>query len=311
MADSSYKQVPRQACDSCRFRKIRCDRSTPCRNCRDTSLECRYTHTIRRRGPRRGVGRRLTQLKRGVSEPDGLAFQIVRFNTTCGEDQGQAQSQAEQCPSSLPPQMSELTDDVATGVHDILTPAGPWDDALSFPAADPTRSLSRYLVAHIQTFLKHMFQTMPVIDGDALLRDAICIDEVPASRYALVLSLCAATRIHLQLDIPANNVDGGPGAEIPSTPQFTGETLLSMATTALRQVDVVEVDNLDAVLSSYFIFDGYGGITKMRQASFYLNQSISLAHGLQITSESGYDGLSEKERQMRRRVFWLLFVTER
>lgn len=314
MSDASEAPPARQACDSCRFRKVKCDRGDPCRNCRDSALDCRYRHAIRRRGPRRGVGRRLAQLKQGMAAGDDQ----LRFEVVCpGLDEaplaagglgdefqgqpGQGWLQAPQATqSAYDAKASPQSDDLFTlqRQHDALAP-------------DPARHLSLYLVAHIQTFLKHMFPSMPVIAGDTLLRDAIRAYDVPPQRHALILSLCAATRIHLQLDLPANNAPGCPGADIPPAPHLTGEALLSMAEASLRRVDVVEVDSLDAVLSSYFIFAAFNGLNKTRRASFYLDQSISLARGLMLTSEAGYDGLSEEERQMRRRAFWLLFATER
>lgn len=311
MPDASDAPPARQACDSCRFRKVKCDRGSPCHNCRDSALECRYRHAIRRRGPRRGVGRRLAQLKQGMAgEADQLRFEVVcpglceapsaaGAECTLGEEiQGQP-SQASWFPAN---------DTIATPGDGDLVPLQRQHDVIS---PDPSRHLSLYLVAHIQTFLKHMFPSMPVIAGDALLRDAIRAYDVPPHRHALILSLCAATRIHLQLDIPANNAPGCPGADIPPAPHLTGEALLGMAEASLRRVDVVEVDTLDAVLASYFIFAGYNGLNKTRRATFYLDQSISLARGLMLTSEAGYDGLSEEDRQMRRRAFWLLFATER
>lgn len=317
MPDADEKQPPRQACDSCRFRKVKCDRSVPCRNCREASLECLYRHAVRRRGPKRGTGRRLTQLRQGLSEFDRDCFQVVfpaaaeeRSPSECDEEK--AVPPAEQSWLSAP----QAPQAASAGVTDLaqsgfLAAPGMQHDAITYNPSDLGRQFSVYLVAHIQVFLRHMFTIIPVLDVDELLRDAICIDEVPPSRYALILSLCAATRTHMQLDIPENNTEDGPGANIPSTPHFTGESLLAMAEAALRQVDIIEVDNLDAVMSSYFLFACYSGLIKFKHASFYLNQAISLAQGLQLTCESGYVGRSEKEHQMRRRVFWLLFATER
>ena len=319
---SDAAPAARQACDSCRFRKVKCDRGDPCRNCRDSALECRYRHAIRRRGPRRGVGRRLAQLKQGMAaDEDQLQFEVVcpglgleapsAAGARCTLGGEEVQSQSSPAWLSTPQATRSANDAIASPGSSNLLALQCQRDALSPATPDPSRQLSLYLVAHIQTFLKHMFPSMPVIAGDALLRDAIRAYDVPPHRHALILSLCAATRIHLQLDVPTTNAPGCPGADIPPAPHLTGEALLSMAEASLRRVDVVEVDSLDAVLSSYFIFAGFNGLNKTRRAMFYLDQSISLARGLMLTTDAGYDGLSEEERQMRRRAFWLLFATER
>ncbi|KAF2466652.1 uncharacterized protein BDR25DRAFT_205149, partial [Lindgomyces ingoldianus] len=41
-----------RACDSCKRRKVRCDASIPCANCRISHLDCAYTIPQRKRGPR-------------------------------------------------------------------------------------------------------------------------------------------------------------------------------------------------------------------------------------------------------------------
>lgn len=316
MPDAHDKQPLRQACDGCRFRKVKCDRGAPCRNCREASLECQYRHAVRRRGCKRGRGRRLSQLRQGLSEFDRDCFQVVFPAAAEGPtaaDREDAAPRSERSSSQV--RTPQLTDGTATGLTEssLIAAQSLPSGAVPYSAGAPglDRQFSLYLVAHIQVFLRYMFTIIPVIDGDELLRDAICIDEVSPSRYALILCLCAATRIHLQLDVPENNEEGRPGENIPPTPSFTGESLLAMAEAALKHVDIVEVDNLDAVMSSYFLFACYGGLIKFRHASFYLNQAISLAQGLQLTRESGYVGLSDKEHQMRRRAFWLLFATER
>lgn len=43
----------------------------------------------------------------------------------------------------------------------------------------------------------------------------------------------------------------------------------------------------------------------------YLRQAITISQMMRLERESSYEGLPEAEQQMRRRVLWLLFVTER
>lgn len=187
----------------------------------------------------------------------------------------------------------------------------PSSDISLFDAAEQTQHLSISLVAHIQAFLKYIFPIMPVVDGDELLTDAIRLDDLIPSRYAVIISLCAATRAHLKLDNAENSIGDGPGANIPPEPQLTTEMLISMAESSLRQYNIIDDYSLDSILSSFFLFAAYGNLDNARHAWFYLNQSISLAQALDITRESGYINLPEGEREVRRRVFWLLFVTER
>lgn len=43
----------------------------------------------------------------------------------------------------------------------------------------------------------------------------------------------------------------------------------------------------------------------------YLREAITMAQIMELHRESSYEGLSDDEQQFRRRILWLLFVTER
>lgn len=178
-------------------------------------------------------------------------------------------------------------------------------------AASESHQLSLSLAAHVQAFIQHMFPIMPVVDGDEILADALRLEVLTPSRYTLIVSLCAATRVQLRLDAVDGEVRNSLGANIPPTPKVTGAILLSMAEMALSQYSMIDDCSLDSILISFFLFAGYGNLDNARRAWFYLSQSITLAQALGLTNEEGYGGLSPSEREVRRRIFWLLFVTER
>ncbi|KAK4502929.1 hypothetical protein PRZ48_006356 [Zasmidium cellare] len=57
-------------CDNCRTRKIRCDYSNPCERCLSSGLTCTYTSVRKKRGPKRGRGSVVEQLRaQGYAEP--------------------------------------------------------------------------------------------------------------------------------------------------------------------------------------------------------------------------------------------------
>ncbi|KAL6399836.1 transcription activator amyR [Ilyonectria robusta] len=340
--------LPQQACDNCRCRKIKCDRGSPCKHCVAASLRCQYLHVIRRKGPRRGIGRRLAQLKQGQTELDRNYFEVITVDLPApasrelkpsGSSHSQSQSpqssgSSQSCANShssgntvrgskepLQGDNARLAISPSTSTESenaVVTPAS-LDQSISLldavlPLPDlmaQRRRLCRSLVAHVEVFLKHMFPIMPVIHGQEILADAARLDQLAPSRYALIAAMCAATRTQLQLDYEENCRGNGPGADIPKEPPLTGQMLLDIAETSLRQYNVVDDYSLDSVLASYFIGTGYGNLNLNRRSGFYLNQSISLAQSLNLTSEAGYVDLCESERETRRRVFWLLFVTER
>ncbi|GKU22717.1 unnamed protein product [Fusarium langsethiae] len=308
-----------QVCDNCRFRKVKCDRGLPCKNCHLGDLRCQYRHSIRRKGPKQGQGRRQAQLRQGLETLDAYQFRIVTPGDQSSvaqqsknePSQTQAQVQGPSPPrlgfqSLPPPQEVNLEDAAIYNGPDIPNLS---NDSI-FETEDLCKRMSRSLVAHIQLFQRFLYPIMPVVD-DNILADAATLDQLPPSRYALILAICAATRMQLRLDKRIDGSDNELNAEIPPEPRLDGDILVSLAESSLRQYSVIDDMTLDSVLVSFFLFASYGNLNDSRHAWYYLNQSITLAQALGLTRESGYHGLPDEEREKRRRVFWLLFVTER
>ncbi|KAJ3534554.1 hypothetical protein NM208_g4568 [Fusarium decemcellulare] len=302
---ASQQGKPKQACDNCRFRKVKCDRGMPCRNCNAGELRCLYQHNVRRRGPKEGQGRRQSQLRRGLVSGDGQ-FQILTPESRSGLGTRRSNERTP-CVAVQSQPSTPFQNPVPLPQPDLYNKTASSPDNAMLDVAGYSRRLALSLVAHVQLFLNYLFPIMPVVDGDELLSDAARLDELPPSRYALIAALCAATRMQLRLD----KAETGLGADIPADPQLSGEMLINLAENALRQYSVIDDTGLDSMLASFFLFASYGNLNNARHAWFYLNQSITLAQSLDITREAGYYSLPEPEREKRRRVFWLLFVTER
>ncbi|KAF5672297.1 transcription activator amyR [Fusarium heterosporum] len=294
-----------QVCDNCRFRKVKCDRGLPCKNCHLGDLRCQYRHSIRRKGPKQGQGRRQTQLRQGLGSFDTCQFQILtQDQPNSSQDQVPVQTQPE--PQAFSTPQSTNLDNADLHDPDITNSS----NASSLDDGDVCQRMSASLVAHLQLFQRFLYPIMPVVDDD-IVSDAARLDELPPSRYALILAICAATRMQLRLDKRIDNCQNELNSEIPTEPRLTGDILVNLAENSLRQYSVIDDTTLDSILVSFFLFASYGNLNDPRHAWFYLNQSITLAQSLDLTRESGYYGLPDDEREKRRRVFWLLFVTER
>lgn len=165
------------------------------------------------------------------------------------------------------------------------------------------------LAAIVQAFTKSVFPIMPVVNTDEILADVFRLEELPPSRYALIMSLCAIT-VQLNLD-SVEGRDDDLGVDIPPDPKLTAEMLLGSAENACRQLHLAEDISVDTVVTSYFLFTIYASLEKFQQAWFYLNQSITLATSLGLDRDASYLNLSDSDREIGRRVFWILFVTER
>lgn len=308
-----------QVCDNCRLRKTKCDRGQPCSSCASFAIRCQYLHSIRRRGPKGGKGRRLNMIKLGLADqlvhPPPDSFDVSRYDaaTTAMAPEAYTQQHLESYvkhDGTASPNSSHTS---------TSSPSHSGD--LSQRGVAPTRDLlnarnsamSATIMAHVKTFMAHLFPIMPAVDGVRLLSDAANVEALTPSRYALLLSMCAVTRIQLRLDQDDPLDNDLYLSDVAHGEQISGLQFLAAAERARQQFSVVDNMSEDAILTSFFLFVSNGNLEKYNHAWFYLSQCISMALLL------GYDrepsppppDLSPDELNMRRKVFWLLFITER
>ena len=181
------------------------------------------------------------------------------------------------------------------------------------PFHSPDQPTSDTVKAHVKKFMTQLFPIMPAVNGEQLLLDAENLEAASPSRRALLLSLCAVTRIQLKLDQDNPSEGGVSPCNSGDAKLFSGVQLLAAAERARLQFTLVDNMTEDAVMTSFFLFVSNGNLEKYEHAWFYLSQCISMAILL------GYDrdplpethDISLKELNMRRKIFWLLFITER
>lgn len=285
--NGSLKRLQLQVCDNCRFRKTKCDRGLPCTSCIASSICCQYLHTPRRKGPRGGKGRRLLQIRQGLREFDKDLFDIKTVS----------QMQSELTDAEGSPPLPEAT---------IGCPS------LSLTTSKQSKQQAiAALTTNVRYFVNRLLPIMPVIQEAEVLSDVERFDDMSLPRQCFLLSLCAATRMQLKLDTlkegPQSNISTNAYLHVP----LTGKGLLEVTKRLRRQFDVVDNISLDAVLTSFFLFAAHGNLEEHDHASFCLSESITMAFSLGLHNEETYIGLPKDERELRRRIFWLLFVTER
>ncbi|KAI2787722.1 hypothetical protein POX_f08097 [Penicillium oxalicum] len=313
----------KQACDNCRRRKIKCSRELPCDKCQRLLLSCSYSDVLRRKGPKFRTlyplapihplsARNDTSQEQlytdqdsypegsyGLSSPASPAFVIPDAAQYVPPDLSDTLSQLP------PPELVSSPDSTDSMNESIRGPSGQM-------LPRPRRLSPQILLAHVNVYLKYLFPIMPVVRGDQLRRDSQQPELLSPSRYAFLASLCAATHIQLKLDgdtpVPEparlQSLDDGQSL-------FSGEKLLSEALRARRDCDIVEEVSVESLLTSFFLFASYGNLDKQSHAWYYLCEAISMTFSLGLHRESTYAELSVEDAEERRRVFWLLFITER
>lgn len=176
----------------------------------------------------------------------------------------------------------------------------------------PGRLPSIALLAHVNIHLKYLYPIMPVVSPEQVLHDSQDPLSLSPERYAFITALCAATHSQLELDEAKIEVDINIDSTSASLSCFSGIELLTEATDARGKCsNICEYVTVESLLTSFFLFATYGNLDLHDQAWFYLSQATTMAHTLGLHRENTYSEFGAGESEERRRVFWLLFVTER
>ncbi|KAJ5129313.1 uncharacterized protein N7515_005352 [Penicillium bovifimosum] len=325
----STKKTYKQACDNCRRRKIKCSRELPCDKCQRLLLSCSYSDVLRRKGPKfrtlyplapiHPLISRLDHPEHPNPDADGSGPDLEEipdymfknspispeFIITDSQFVGRDFSDTF---SHLPP--PELVSSPGSTDSTVESAIG-YGYNYRYARPQPPRLSPQILLAHVNVYLKYLFPIMPVVRGDQLRLDCHAPEQLTARRYAFLASLCAATHIQLKLDGTAPVTDSAQRRIGDGQSLMSGEELLCEAVRARREVDVLEEVGTESLLTSFFLFASYGNLDKQDHAWFFLCQATSFAFTLGLHREGTYAEFEAEEAEERRRIFWLLFITER
>ncbi|KAI9764292.1 MAG: hypothetical protein M1840_008583 [Geoglossum simile] len=147
---------------------------------------------------------------------------------------------------------------------------------------------------------------MPILHHDTVYKSLSTIHSSPEA-YSLVTALCGLVVVQPRMDSESNPVASQEEKyEWPSV-----EYLIQEAVQGRARRDHIESPTLWTVITSFFLFACYFGLDRHNAAWFYLRESITFAQLIGLPDEESYANLDEREATFRRRMFWLLFITER
>jgi len=159
----------------------------------------------------------------------------------------------------------------------------------------------------IEFFFANMYPTLPILHRGRLEQQAMYADQ-NVDTYCLLTSLCAFMMIQPGMGIPGDplGLDSLPGANIVS-----GNLLMDETLRVRKSYDHLETPTLNSLVTSFFLFGCYFGLDLHNKAWFHLREATTLAHILGLQKEETYLQFDAVESSRRRRLYWLLFVTER
>ncbi|KAI1362108.1 hypothetical protein F5Y08DRAFT_285247 [Xylaria arbuscula] len=159
----------------------------------------------------------------------------------------------------------------------------------------------------VEFFFANMYSIMPIINRQRLEQQCMYIEQNPDT-YCLLTSLSAYMMFQPGMSLPTGDpmLEHMPGAHIVS-----GTLLMEEAIRVRKGLDYLETPTLNTLCTSYFLFCSYYALEMHEKAWFYLREATTLAHMCGMTKEESYAQFDNVESSRRRRLYWLLFVTER
>ncbi|KAJ0157992.1 hypothetical protein CTA2_12571, partial [Colletotrichum tanaceti] len=325
--------LKRTVCDHCRRRRIRCDGKFPCEQCVHASLTCKREHVPKKRGPKRGHGRVINELRaresslqlhqlpqHSIQKPfhagDALEspteYVRRRLSAACpplnmdsvdmgmsSSDLGEAASQPSSNASaaSTPPSFwAAVTSNPGHG--NVPEPRGVFSSDEFRPR---TRNYFHMIPQLVELYYEHIYPIMPLIYMPAI-RETISRPMAPTEKN-LIYALCALTSMHM-----SGKSIGAPG---PTSWEVVGRFFLDETISTRYSYDFLEDLSLSAVISSFYLSTSFFEINQSRKSWYYLREALTNAQDLGLQDDSTYYGLGREETLCRQRVFWILFVTER
>lgn len=269
------RKIGSRACDACKIRKVRCSETPPCTRCASIGIECTFNKRQATRGPRSLRAKTLAEIR---------AFQ---------ETQGGGTAAAAAVHQAAPPP------ERACGVQASGDDGEP--KAATAERATPVSSL----IVRLCLYNQRLFPVWPVLVVDDVI-GSLLQNPADTETYALANAVCAAIIAQLKLPFAGRTDDHDPA----TAASMAAECL--RAKTSLRSSEDGPDMNLNMLRISFFQHIYHENMSPGGSKSLlFLREAITIAQIMGLHRKSTYVALPAEEQQMRRRILWLLFVTER
>ncbi|ERF68543.1 hypothetical protein EPUS_04641 [Endocarpon pusillum Z07020] len=263
----------RTACDACHRRKVRCSGGQPCANCSQATLTCTYHAVPQKKGPKGSRAKVISELR-----------------------ETQRQTNRHKIRSYSP----DSSFDFNTSPLSPMRRRNP--DVLSQQMIDGC----------IEFFFRHMYPTMPILHKGRLQEKVAREIDQSIEAYCLITSICAFMMIQPRMSLPGRPVGVRTNSDDLVSGKFTTASSLLEEVLRLRKaIDYIENPTLESVQTSLFLFACYFGLDKHNKAWYHLREATTLAQIVGMQDEPSYLSTDPVESIMKRRLYWLLFITER
>ncbi|KJX93866.1 c6 zinc finger domain containing protein [Zymoseptoria brevis] len=160
----------------------------------------------------------------------------------------------------------------------------------------------------VDYYFANIYPTQPILHRQKV-GETIGQMDTNIEAYCLVLSLCAYMMIQPNMVLPHGAFEG---LDILPQPSLQlGHLLLQEALRMRKEYNYIETPTVWSVITSFFFFGSYFCLDRQNTAWFHLREATTLAQVMGMHEEASYQNPDVVESSRRRRLYWLLFVTER
>ena len=149
---------------------------------------------------------------------------------------------------------------------------------------------------------------MPILQKQQVQQTVSDMDR-SIEAYCLICSLCAFMLIQPGIELVKDNGEENSTKSIRNT--LLGTALLDETLWTRKSYEYVEKPNISTIITSFFIFGCCFGLNKHNAGWLHLREATALAQLVGMQEEQHYMRVNIEESSRERRLFWLLFVTER
>ncbi|KAI9665221.1 MAG: hypothetical protein M1831_002231 [Alyxoria varia] len=179
------------------------------------------------------------------------------------------------------------------------------------PYPKPHRHLPEDLIRDcVEFFFDKMYPTQPILHRKGVEQ---MVEQMPyeLEAFCAIKALCAYMMIQPNMPL-SNPTDSSEQHALPLRSHTDlGTTLLSEALEARKGIPYFENPTTTTVITSFFFFGCHFCLEKHSIAWFHLREATTVAVLIGMHLESSYKHGDALELKLERRLFWLLFVTER
>lgn len=263
----------KKACDACHRRKVRCSGGQPCKNCGQAQLQCTYLAIPQKKGPKGSRAKVINEIR------------------------------DTQQPSVKTPPSAKSAHDTERNPFDFNTsPLSP-----SF-SRNPDLLTQQLVDSCIDFFFLHLYPTVPIFSRPHLTDLATNHRDGNPEVFCLVATLCSYVMIQPGMALPGtlDTIEGESDARVRHAAMLLDEVRRTR-----KSLDYVEAPTIYSVQTSFFMFASYFSLEKSNACWFHIREASTLAQLLLMQEESSYRNGDPLENKFRRRLYWLLLLTER